>query len=329
MEQIDYSVIIRTTGNAHEKYQALLDSIAGLVPKPQEVIVVLPEGYDEPAEKLGWEAYYYSPKGMVIQRMTGIARCKTRYALICDDDVRFDADFAAQLYAPVREGIGSLSAAPLYSFLPEKGPRAWLCILMASAVPTVFHKQDRYVSVLKSSGYSYNRHLKPGRYYEAQSVAWTCFFADIQALRGIAFEEEAWLDAHGYSALDDQTMFYKAWLRGYKTIIVSDARYDHLDAKTSTRNNKPAVLYSGAFNKVVFWHRFIYSMEETSVGRLASCAAFRYRLLWDMLWNHISILRHKMTADDLAVVKQGYNDGWAYLKSHEYCDLPLVCKEAK
>lgn len=329
MEQIDYSVIIRTTGKAHEKYQALLDSIAGLVPKPQEVIVVLPEGYDEPAEKLGWETFYYCPKGMVLQRMTGIAKCKTRYALICDDDVRFGADFVAQLYAPIRDGVGSLSAAPLYSFLPKKGPRSWLCILMASAVPTVFHRQDRYISVLKSTGYSYNRHLAPACFYEAQSAAWTCFFADLHALHAVDFKDETWLDSHGYSALDDQTMFYKAWLRGYKTIIVSDARYDHMDAKTSTRNNKPAVLYSGAFNKVVFWHRFIYSMEKTGAGRLAACAAFRYRLAWDALWNRISILRHKMTADDLSAIKQGYHDGWTYLKSREYGNLPLVRKEAK
>ena len=47
---IDYSVIIRTIGKAGEKYQNLLNSIAALVPQPKEVIVVLPEGYDEPAE---------------------------------------------------------------------------------------------------------------------------------------------------------------------------------------------------------------------------------------------------------------------------------------
>ena len=46
MDHIDYSVIIRTTGNAKEKYQALLNSIAQLDPQPLEVIVVLPEGND-------------------------------------------------------------------------------------------------------------------------------------------------------------------------------------------------------------------------------------------------------------------------------------------
>ena len=57
---IDYSVIIRTTGEAHEKYQKLLDSIEKLMPQPQEIIVVLPEGKEYPKEKTGKERYYFS-----------------------------------------------------------------------------------------------------------------------------------------------------------------------------------------------------------------------------------------------------------------------------
>ena len=60
MEQIDYAVVIRTTGNAHEKYQRLLDSVNALVPAPKEVIVVLPEGYALPDEKLGYESFRYA-----------------------------------------------------------------------------------------------------------------------------------------------------------------------------------------------------------------------------------------------------------------------------
>ena len=323
---IDYSVIIRTTGKAGEKYARLLASIDGLEPKPREVIVVLPEGYDLPAEHLGWETFYFSPKGMVIQRMAGIAKCATRYALICDDDVQFDPDFVQKLYAPVEKGLCSFSAGPLYSFLPPKGPNALLCTVMASAVPTLFHRKDRYVSVLKSSGYSYNRHLdaKKRMYYETQAVAWTCFFADVEALRSLDFEEETWLDAHGYSALDDQTMFYKAWLQGKKTIVVADALYDHLDGKTSTRNNKPAVLYSKTYNRVVFWHRFIYSRQNGWPGRIAARIAFAYRMRWMLAWDAVDVLRHRMNREDYAVVKQGYTDGWQYIRSQAYADLPEI-----
>ncbi len=326
---IDYSVIIRTTGKAGAKYRALLNSIAALSPQPAEIIVVLPEGYALPEEQLGWETFHFSPKGMVTQRMAGIAKCKTRYALICDDDVTFGSDFVQKLHAPIAEGLCAFSAGPLYSFLPPKGANACLCTLMGSAMPTLFHRKDRYVSVLKSTGYSYNRHLKPTvkKYYETQSVAWTCFYADIQALRSLEFDRETWLDANGYSAFDDQTMFYKAWLMGLKTFVVSDAYYEHLDAKTSTRNNKPAVLYSSNFNCVVFWHRFIRSQQRNFLSKGLSRIALSYKVLWIRIANCVAVLKKRMTKEDYRLTRKGYRDGWQYVQSAAYASLPSFIKK--
>lgn len=328
MSVIDYSVIIRTTGKAHEKYQALLDSIDALEPRPREVIVVLPEGYALPEEKLGWETFYFCPKGMVIQRMTGIHKCKTPYALICDDDVCFGSDFVQKLYEPIAEGLCGLSAGPLYSFLPIPGPKAFVSALSGAAAPTLFHR-DRYVSVLNTTGYSYNRHLKPEKkkYYGAQSLAWTCFFADVERLRDIELEDEVWLDAHGYSAYDDQTMFYKAWLRGIKTIVVADAYYEHKDAKTSTRDNKPAVLYSLHMNRIIFWHRFLYSMKRSFIGKAWSRLTLCYRMFWLKFWAHLDLLRKRYTREDFETIQKAYRDVRTYLKSEQYRDLPPVCKE--
>lgn len=324
--EIDYSVVIRTTGKAYEKYQALLNSIDSLSVKPVEVLVVLPEGYDLPKEQLGYEKFYFSPKGMVIQRITGIAQCKTRYALVCDDDVVFDSNFVEQLYVPLKNGLAAFSAAPLFSFLPQKGTNSILDAIMGSAVPTVLHKKDRYVSVLKSTGYSYNRHLDitNTRYYETQSIAWTCFFADIATFKKLELEREVWLDAHGYSALDDQTMFYKAWLMGYKTVVVSNAYYEHLDAKTSTRNNKPAALYATTFNRVVFWHRFIYSMQNNVVRKGQARVAFCYRMQWMRFWDYVSVFRKRLTSEEYEILRKGYLDGWKYIESDEYKSLPAI-----
>lgn len=326
MKEIDYSVVIRTTGKAHEKYQALLNSIESLNVKPVEVIVVLPEGYELPQEQLGYESFYFSPKGMVVQRLTGIEYCKTRYALVCDDDVVFGADFVEKLYAPVEQGIAAFSAAPLYSFLPPKGLNAVICTIMGSAVPTYIHRNDRYVSVLKTSGYSYNRHLDNSqtRYYETQSIAWTCFFADVSVFKALELDKEVWLDAHGYSALDDQTMFYKAWLMGYKTVVVSNAVYEHLDAKTSTRNSKPAALYSMTFNRVVFWHRFIFSVQKNIVSKVIARVAFFYRMQWMRFWDYLAVIRKRMTANEYDICRKGYQDGWKYIKTEEYQSLTAV-----
>lgn len=134
METIDYSVLIRTTGNAHEKYQRLLDSINTLQPAPKEVIVVLPVGYELPDERLGYESFFFAPKGMVSQRLAGVEKCSTAYALVCDDDVCFGPDFVENLYRPLRDGLGAISAGPLYSFCrPDSRKRC----LTASAAPPV------------------------------------------------------------------------------------------------------------------------------------------------------------------------------------------------
>lgn len=323
MKSINYSVIIRTTGKAGEKYRRLLDAVDHLEPIPEEIIVVLPEGYLEPKEQLGNEKFYYSPKGMVVQRMTGIEKCKSRFALICDDDVCFEEDFVQKLYEPIELGLCSFSVGPLYSFLPS-GKGAFVDFIMSSAVPTLFHK-ERYISVLRSSGYSYNKHLRMDtQYYETQSAAWTCFFADIQALKSIDFDSEKWLDSHGYSALDDQTMFYKAWLRGVKTMVVVDATYEHLDAKTSTKNNQSSVFYSMAFNRVIFWHRFIYEIQPNIFFRYWSRVCFEYKNFMEKLYNKMSILRGKRVKEDYIIIRKGKKDAWNYIRSQEYINLPPV-----
>ena len=318
---IDYSVIIRTTGKAKEKYAGLLSSIAALIPQPKEVIVVLPEGYALPEEQLGWETFYFCPKGMVIQRMLGIQKCKTEYALICDDDIQFGPDFVQKLHAPLENGSGGLSIAPLYTFLPEKGIRVLVDAVLGAGIPTLLHK-DRYCSVLRTTGYSYSRKLDAGKtYYDTQSAAWTCFYANVDILRSIDFQvEQIWLDAHGYSALDDQTMFYKAWLRGIKTIVVAEASYVHLDAKTSTRESRESVLFSRTFNRIVFWHRFIYSQEKTFLGKWYAKICFGYYCVI----NDIYASLRRIPGNEKAIRNRARREAKQYLTSDAYRNLPPV-----
>lgn len=326
MTTIDYSVIIRTTGKAKEKYASLLKSIAQLDPQPKAVIVVLPDGYELPEERLGWERFFFSPMGMVIQRMTGIAHCQTRYALVCDDDVQFGPDFVRKLHEPVARGDYGFSVGPLYAFLPAKGGKALADLLMGNAVPTIFHT-DRYVSTLRTTGYSYNRHLEAEkrRYYETQAAAWTCFYADMEALRSIDFEaEQQWLDSHGYSALDDQTMFYKAWLRGWKTVVVPDAVYQHLDARTSTRDHREPVLYSRIFNRVVYWHRFVFRQERHFLGKLWAAICLGYRMAWIGIYDVLDLLRKRIGINEMKIRAKAFRDAWKYLKTEAYQSLPPV-----
>lgn len=321
---IDYSVIIRTTGKAGTKYQRLLQSIAGLDPQPKEVIVVLPEGYALPEDQLGWETFYHCPKGMVIQRLYGIAQCKTPYALICDDDIAFAPDFVQKLHTPVKAGAYGLSAGPLTEFFPGKGLPTIMSALTGASCPTCFHK-DRYNTVLRTTGYSFNRNLQPGKLYETQSAPWTCFYADMEKLRSIHFEDELWLDLNGYSAHDDTAMFYKAWLRGVKSVIVTDAPYQHLDAKTSTRGNMEKALYATGFNNVVFWHRFLSGRNPVECVWSRIC--IRYRLFTQKLYHQLNRLRGRMSDGEITAFDNGVTAGWSWINTSTYQNLPSVLEE--
>ena len=323
-ENISYSVVIRTIGKAGEKYQRLLDSIDKLEPRPEEVIVVLPFGYEHPKEQLGYERFCYSEKGMVHQRLKGFEECHSEYMLVCDDDVCFGPEFVQKLVEPLKLGYGVISAAPLYSFLPQKGIRALADCLTGAAPPTVFHK-NRFVSVLNTSGYSYNRHLKETKtFYESQSLPGTCFFCQTKGILEVGLGDELWVDARKYSSMEDQVLIYKAWLRGKKAIVVSDAEYEHLDGKTSTQGNQGPILYAHRFNRTVFWKRFLYDQKRTVFGKAWCFMAYSYRLLCGRLLDDLAVLRKKYSAEDYQAIKKGLKDGKAFVKSEEYKALPKV-----
>lgn len=321
---LNYSVIIRTTGKAGEKYSKLLESIKNLEPQPEEIIVVLPEGYSPPKETLGREKFYYCPKGMVIQRLYGISQCTTQYALITDDDIAFSSDFVMKLYRPLAEGKYGFSAGPLLNFFPKPGIQTLFAALTGIAVPTFFHS-NHYNTVLKTTGYSFNRKIDihSDRIYETQSAPWTCFFADMQAMRSIHFEDELWLDKHGYSAHDDTAMFYKAWLCGQKAVIVSNACYDHLDAGTSRIGNRERVEYSSGFNTVVFWHRFLF-MQAPGIRKQWCRICLFYRVYSQRLFNLVNRIRGRLTKAESNAFVSGVSAGKRWILSEEYTRLPAL-----
>lgn len=326
MEKIDYSVIIRTTGQAGNKYQLLLNSINNLRPQPKEVIVVLPIGYKIPDEKIGRERFLFCSKGMVNQRMYGINNCKTRYALICDDDVSFEKDFVSKLYLALDNGKYGFSSGPLVDFFPKKGLTSLVSCLTGTACPTLIHK-NRYNSVLRTTGFSYSRNIQEHLNYETQTAPWTCFFADIELMKKINFSDEMlWLDKNGYSYKDDQTMFYKAWLLGIKTIIVGNAKYKHLDAKTSTKNNKKEVYYAKGFNIYVFWKRFIFDQEKNFLFKILDIILLYYIIISNTLWNYLNFKRHKINHDEFKTYIEGFNNAKRWVKTEEYYKLGPVRK---
>ena len=322
---VDYSVVIRTTGQAGEKYQRLLDSVAQLCPQPREIIVVLPEGYSKPNEQLGWETFYYSRKGMVTQRMFGIEQCNSRYALICDDDVCFGSDFVEQLYEPIRNGVAKISAGPLLTYLPKPGLQSFFYAITGAAVPKV-RRREEYISILPTTGYAYNRKIDSQKctYMQAQSLPWTCFFGEVAAIKDIRMEDELWLERDGYASMDDQTMFYKAFLLGIKTVIVPGAFYQHLDAMTS-RKVSSETAYAMEFNRYVFWYRFIFSVDGEK-HKVRNQLAISYYFFWKKLYNLFRLAIGKLDKQDFKIKMCAVGDAKKYVVSDEYLAFPTIQK---
>lgn len=323
--EINYSVVIRTIGKAGEKYQALLDSIDALEPKPQEVIVVLPEGYELPKEQLGYERFCFSKKGMIYQRVYGLEQCKTPYALFCDDDVNFPPDFVQKLFRPIGQGLCGLSAGPLLSFLPDKGFKSFVSAILGSAVPTVFHK-DMYVKLLRTGGWAFNRNVdtENEHYYLTESVAGTCFFADTNRFRSVDFFDEIWVEKMGYAYPEDQVMFCKALLRNIKTMVVSDALYVHADAKTSTAGINLKAAYASSFNKEVYWHRFVWEQQRGIAAKTWTAICRGYVICVSAVYRIVRTLVGRNDWEYYKAVSKGKRDGRKYIKSAEYQNLPAV-----
>lgn len=322
MEKIDYAVVIRTLGKANEKYQKLLDSIKNLKPQPREIIVVLPEGYDYPPQKLGYEKFVYSKKGMVSQRVQGLYETDCDYILFCDDDVSFNSDYITKLYKPIKEGKSDATVGPLLEFLPQKGIRTFISMILSGAMPTLFNR-DKYTVILRSSGWSYNRINLDNcsKYYETQSAAGTNFFIKRDVMLGLDFESELWLDQFGYAAIEDQVMFYKLYKMGYKTLVVANATYCHEDAKTSTQNLKLEHIYSTGFNHYVFWYRFIYNLDDKFIGRILDTTCFNYWHISNLLYK---LIRNYKNKEIYRTFNKGIKDAKKYINSDEYKMLSSI-----
>ena len=320
-----FSIAIRTLGKAGEKYQKLLDSIANSKLKPEKIVVVLPEGYDIPKERLGYEQFVYCEKSMIQQRIEALKYITSEYTLFFDDDISFDENFIEKLIQPLEENKFECSTGPLFSFFPASTLGKIAGTLTASVSISLFNR-DKYVKILPSGGWSYHKFdTTEKRYYPTESFAWTCFMIKTDVMRDLKIEDEiVWLEKFGYAAGDDRVMAYKLVKKGYKACIVSNALYKHNDAKTSTSkeemsNTKP--VFCMGFMHRVFWQRFIQDIENNVLLKFINYISLMYWKHTMILYRKLKSLNSKNKPYETAFVN-GIVEAENYVKSDEYQNLP-------
>ena len=80
------------------------------------------------------------------------------------------------------------------------------------------------------------------------------------------------------------------------------------------------MLFSGVYNRVVYWHRFIYSQERTLAGKLWAKVCFRYY----RLMNRMLDLVKRTSRRDRDIKARAFREATQYLHSGEYAALPPV-----
>ena len=207
----EYSAVIRTLGLAGDKYMRLLKSLDQQTIKPKEILVVLAEGYDLPPERLGYERYVFSKKGIVSQRSFGAIEAKSEYCLFLDDDLEFEPTMVERLFKPIKNGIADVTFPIIPEMVPKTTKTTILSILTTSAVPMLTNKEGQYTHITKGGGWTYNEKIDFSKenLYEAQTAPGACYLVKTEYARKIKFEEEKWLELTSFSLPDDQINFYK------------------------------------------------------------------------------------------------------------------------
>lgn len=306
-----YSIYIRTLGKGGEKYMRLLHSIDAQTVRPEEVVVVLPVGYEPPKEKLGYERFAFSDKGMVRQRIFAINDARTSYVLLLDDDVEFESRYVEKIFTTMLNA----EAQCCIPILKDNSLRSSLVRRLAESfvgVATYKDTHDKwYIRVNRCGGLVLNSNMKPDVQYYSQTGHGSNCFAETKTLRDIHFDEELWLEDSGYALPEDQVMFYKIYMTGYNIAVCQNVYFCHLNAASTNDGRRYLkVAQAKVSNYLIFWYRFIYSGSK-GFARLLNIVAICHRLFWE---GALSIMKNH----DIATVKSictGLKYGLKYISN--------------
>lgn len=313
---MNYTAVIRTLGKAGYKYQRLLDSLMSQTMKPEAIIVYIAEGYPIPEETSGVEKYVYVKKGMVAQRALPYDEVNTEYILFLDDDLQFPPDTVETMFRLLQQENADVISPDIF---PNAERPSGQELMMTLSGRMRSRKDDGIwgYKVMRTAGYSYNRHPSKETYL-SQTNAGACFLCSKRKFIDIRFEEELWLDRHGYALGEDQVMFYKMYLEGFKILTWYRHGFIHLDGGNNLdKSKKRDVIYADFFFKSVFWHRFIYKPEKSAAMKLLDIVCLLYMAMFAL-----SISAIKLQFGIMILKARAFTSAVRFIRSEEYREIP-------
>lgn len=314
-----YTAVIRTLGKAANKYQTLLDSLTNQSILPEKILVYIADGYQIPKETCGIEEYVYVSKGMAAQRALQYSEVHTEYILFLDDDLFLPPTFVEELFKEmVSTGADVISPDIYPNHSRSVGQEIMMTIsgrMRARRLPDSWGYK-----VMRTGGYSYRKHIRKSA-HQSNTNAGACFLCKKDDFLRVHFDDELWLDAVSYPIGEDQVMYYKMHLSGLKVFTLYDTGIVHLDAGGNLSPDKEMkLLYSDIRFKMIFWHRFLWSVDNVW-GKFLDVLAFCYYLLFTLC---ISAIKFQRNA--LSVKWKAINDTVKFLRSDQYRKLPKLEK---
>lgn len=310
MINTEYSIAIRTLGKAGIKYQQMLDSIEQLTIQPRKIIVYIAEGYEIPKETINREIYVYTSKGMTAQRAIQFEEIETEYCLFLDDDVYLAPDSVEKMFLALEKYKADVISPALFFH-----KFSFLQFITLNVVP---HNDKEYAyKILPSGGFAYNEKNQKDICL-SESNSGPCFLCKKSTMLSIDFKDELWLDETGYAMWDDQTMFYKMHLAGYKMLTIFNSGIVHLDAGSSKSGSDviEKIVYADSRNRLIFWYKFIYKQKKGFPGKTKASIALCYSYIMQLLLSSVNSLRHFSLYRTKAFIK-GINDAIIYIKKHK------------
>lgn len=318
---MEYTAVIRTLGKAGEKYQKLLESLVSQTVKPKQIIVYIAEGYPIPKESVGIERYVYVKKGMVAQRALPYDEVDTDYILFLDDDVFLPDNAMDTLYNEMTDSDADVISPDVFPNA-ERSKMSALFMAVSGRMRTRNDDGKWAYKVMRTGGYSYNAHPE-SPVYLSQTNAGPCFFCRKSTFIDCKFEEEEWLDDMPYALGEDQALFYKMYLKGYKVLTSFDSGITHLDAGSTLKDTskEKTRVFCDTYFKTIFWHRFIYSPENSALMKLWDIVCTIYYHSFSLM---ISIV--KFQGEFFKIKFSALREAISFLGSDVYRTIPRVTK---
>ena len=256
--KFEYCAAIRTLGTAGDKYYQTLLSLKQQTIPPKKILVYIAEGYPLPKETIGIEQYVYVKKGMIAQRALPYKEVDAEYILLLDDDLAFPSSMVEKLFGEMQKCDADVISPNVF---PNHNMTVLQKLYSIFFVGTFPMKSDKYAFKIRKNGcYSYNNNPKKDVYL-SQSAAGSCSLWKLNSFRSIHFEDEIYFDRFRYPLGEDQLLFYKAYLNGYKLLVDYNTGIQHLDGKAEHQTINKQKLIDDTAILLLIWHRTCYQKE--------------------------------------------------------------------